>query len=67
MGHTPGPGLRRLNDIVMVDTAASYGGELSAYCPETRACVSVPGLTPRSRAHPLDPWALPQPLQRRSA
>ena len=44
VGHTPGPELRRLNGIVMVDTGASYGGELTAYCPETRRSVSVPGL-----------------------
>ncbi|MFY8150318.1 MAG: metallophosphoesterase [Prochlorococcaceae cyanobacterium] len=44
VGHTPGPELRRLNGIVMVDTGASYGGELTAYCPETRRSVAVPGL-----------------------
>ena len=35
VGHTPGSVVRRLHDIVMVDTGACYGGELSAYCPET--------------------------------
>jgi hypothetical protein len=28
----------------MVDTGACYGGDLSAYCPETRAVIAVPGL-----------------------
>jgi len=44
IGHTPGPHVRRLGQIVMVDTGACYGGELSAYCPETGAIRSVPGL-----------------------
>ena len=44
IGHTPGPYVRRLGQIVMVDTGACYGGELSAYCPETGAVRSVPGL-----------------------
>jgi len=33
---------------VMIDTGACYGGELSAYCPETGAVRSVPGLRPWS-------------------
>jgi len=44
IGHTPGPHVRRLRHIVMVDTGACYGGDLSAYCPETEEVVSVPGL-----------------------
>mgnify|MGYP006275833957 CR=1 FL=1 len=44
IGHTPGPHVRRLRDIVMIDTGACYGGELSAYCPETGAVEAVPGL-----------------------
>jgi serine/threonine protein phosphatase 1 len=44
IGHTPGPNVRRLGRIVMVDTGACYGGDLSAYCPETGAIRSVPGL-----------------------
>ena len=44
IGHTPGPHVRRLRHIVMVDTGACYGGELSAYCPETQAVVSVASL-----------------------
>jgi serine/threonine protein phosphatase 1 len=46
IGHTPGPAVRRLHHIVMVDTGACYGGELSAYCPETAAVRQVPGLRP---------------------
>ena len=53
IGHTPGPHVRRLPHIVMVDTGACYGGELSAYCPETREVVAVPGLRPET------PRALP--------
>ena len=44
IGHTPGPQVRRLEQIVMVDTGACYGGELSAYCPETGAIRAVAGL-----------------------
>ena len=47
IGHTPGPNVRRLGRIVMVDTGACYGGDLSAYCPETGAIRSVPGLRDR--------------------
>ena len=52
IGHTPGPHVRHLRGIVMVDTGACYGGNLSAYCPETGEVVSVPGLRPES-ARPL--------------
>ena len=52
IGHTPGPHVRRLRHIVMVDTGACYGGELSAYCPETQAVESVAGLRP-DLAQPL--------------
>ena len=52
IGHTPGPHVRRLRHIVMVDTGACYGGELSAYCPETKAVLAVPGLRP-DLAQPL--------------
>jgi serine/threonine protein phosphatase 1 len=48
IGHTPGPHVRHLPQIVMVDTGACYGGDLSAYCPETREVVSVPGLQPNT-------------------
>ena len=47
IGHTPGPQVRRLGQIVMVDTGACYGGELSAYCPETGAIQAVYGLQER--------------------
>ena len=52
IGHTPGPHVRRLHRIVMVDTGACYGGDLSAYCPETQVVISVPGLRPESPALP---------------
>ena len=43
VGHTPGPVVRRLGQIVLVDTGACYGGRLSAYCPETGEVISVRG------------------------
>ncbi|MCP9927662.1 metallophosphoesterase [Cyanobium sp. CH-040] len=46
VGHTPGLSVRRHGAIVMVDTGACYGGELTAYCPETSALVRVPGPQP---------------------
>ena len=51
IGHTPGPGLRKINGIVMVDTGACYGGDLTAYCPETGLVTTSPGL--RSLPDPL--------------
>ncbi|MDA0716740.1 MAG: metallophosphoesterase [Cyanobacteria bacterium] len=47
IGHNPGPQVRRLGQITMVDTGACYGGELSAYCPETRAIQAVCGFQAR--------------------
>ncbi len=44
VGHTPGPGLRRLGSIVLLDTGACYGGDLTAYCPETQQTRRVSGL-----------------------
>lgn len=44
VGHTPGPQVRHLRDIVLIDTGACYGGPLSAYCPETVEERAVPGL-----------------------
>ncbi len=47
VGHTPGPGLRRIayrESIVLVDTGACYGGQLTAYCPETDAHHQVDGV-----------------------
>lgn len=52
IGHTPGPHVRQLRHIVMVDTGACYGGDLSAYCPETQAVLAVPGLR-ADQASPL--------------
>jgi serine/threonine protein phosphatase 1 len=43
VGHTPGPGIRRLGSIVLIDTAACHGGQLTAYCPETGKSLCVPG------------------------
>ena len=44
VGHTPGPEVRRIGQIVLVDTGACYGGHLSAYCPETGEVRQTPGL-----------------------
>jgi serine/threonine protein phosphatase 1 len=45
VGHTPVARVERsASGIVKIDTGACYGGRLSAYCPETGAQVSVPGL-----------------------
>jgi serine/threonine protein phosphatase 1 len=61
VGHTPGPGIRRIRSIVLIDTGACYGGPLSAYCPETREQVQVRGLAP---ADPRIVWrsGAPEPL-----
>ncbi|MEB3199095.1 MAG: metallophosphoesterase [Synechococcaceae cyanobacterium] len=46
VGHTPSQGVRRRGrHIVLIDSGACYGGQLSAYCPETGAVEQVPGLT----------------------
>jgi serine/threonine protein phosphatase 1 len=45
--------VRRLNQIVMVDTGACYGGELSAYCPETGEIRQVPGLNTLAQARAM--------------
>jgi len=44
VGHTPGPEIRRIRSIVLIDTGACYGGTLTAYCAETGEGRSVPGL-----------------------
>jgi len=44
IGHTPRSDVERHDRIVMVDTGAAYGGQLSAYCPETEAVVQVEGI-----------------------
>jgi serine/threonine protein phosphatase 1 len=62
VGHTPGPEVRRLGRIVLIDTGACYGGRLTAYCPETRRVVSVPGVdVPRLAGPPAIPLTTPQP------
>ena len=43
VGHTPGSCVRKLGHVVLIDTAACYGGSLTAYCPETGAIRSVHG------------------------
>jgi len=53
VGHTPGPGVRRIGykeSIVLIDTGACYGGQLTAYCPETNSTRKVDG--PRIPALP---------------
>lgn len=54
VGHTPGPGLRRVGSIVLLDTGACYGGDLTAYCPETRQSrrVSNPAAASRPMTAP---------------
>jgi len=44
VGHTPGPEVRRLDRIVLIDTGACFGGKLTAYCPETAEHRQVNGL-----------------------
>lgn len=66
IGHTPGPHVRHLPHIVMVDTGACYGGDLSAYCPETRAVIAVPGLRGSAATlslAPTIPATVPVPVQ----
>lgn len=50
VGHTPGQRVRRLGNVVIVDTGACFGGQLSAYCPETHEVRSVPGLRAQAGA-----------------
>ncbi|MFN5194898.1 MAG: metallophosphoesterase [Cyanobacteriota bacterium] len=52
VGHTPGPEVRHINGIRLIDTGACYGGQLTAYCPETGATLQVPG-APAGIAAPL--------------
>jgi serine/threonine protein phosphatase 1 len=56
VGHTPGPGLRRLGSIVLLDTGACYGGDLTAYCPETKQSRRASG-----RPWPGRPLTVPSP------
>jgi serine/threonine protein phosphatase 1 len=55
VGHTPGPGLRRVGSIVLLDTGACYGGQLTAYCPETRQTRRVSA--PLTVGRPLEAMA----------
>jgi len=55
VGHTPGPDVRRLRHVVLIDTGACYGGPLTAYCAETRQVRRVPGLARRSGPTPVLP------------
>lgn len=52
VGHTPGPEIRRIRSIVLIDTGACYGGQLTAYCPETGEERSVPGLAATGEPSP---------------
>ena len=54
VGHTPAPQVRRIRDILLIDTGACYGGPLTAYCPETGEERSVPGLL--AAARPGQSW-----------
>lgn len=65
VAHTPGHRVRRHGEIVLIDTGACYGGELTAYCPETGEVQQVPGprhslMQPMPQvlpASPLTPWS----------
>ena len=57
VGHTPAEHVRRLNQILLIDTGACYGGRLTAYCPESGDLLSVagPAVTPLpSPSRPVD-------------
>lgn len=59
VGHTPGERMRRVGrgrTIVLIDTGACYGGQLTAYCPETGQSRQVPG--PRRSGSALLPPSL---------
>jgi serine/threonine protein phosphatase 1 len=55
VGHTPGPDVRRLGRVVLIDTGACYGGHLTAYCAETGQVRRVPGLAQRPDPSPVLP------------
>ena len=56
VGHTPAEHVRRLNQILVIDTGACYGGRLTAYCPESGDLLSVAGppVTSPSQHGPVD-------------
>jgi serine/threonine protein phosphatase 1 len=61
VGHTPGPDVRHLGPIALIDTGACYGGHLTAYCAETGQVRRVPGLrqcSGPSTVVPLGPGGL---------
>jgi serine/threonine protein phosphatase 1 len=55
VGHTPGPDVRHLGRVVLIDTGACYGGHLTAYCAETGQVRRVPGLAQRPGPIPVLP------------
>ena len=59
VGHTPAPEIRRIRSIVLIDTGACYGGSLTAYCPQTRELLQVPGLVSGRSVQPALPSSLP--------
>jgi len=55
IAHTPGPGIRHIREnIILIDTGACYGGQLSAYCPETGKHLQVAG---QGGATPAQSWS----------
>lgn len=62
IGHTPRFKVERLKHIVLIDTGAVYGGQLSAYCPETDQVIQVQGLKNPKQCLEIDPELAP-PLQ----
>ncbi len=57
VGHTPGPTVRHVRNVALIDTGACYGGDLTAYCAETRQVRRVPGLSPQPGARAALPLA----------
>lgn len=64
VGHTPAEHVRRLDQILLIDTGACYGGRLTAYCPESGDLLSVAGpavTTLPSHSSPADHRCAPVP------
>ena len=55
VAHTPGKDVRHLDQIVLIDTGAVYGGKLTAFCPGTEAVVQVQGVQMDHQARSLVP------------